>query len=103
SPESPADRLGRLRCAAAHSEARTTPPSPHPSQRHQPLPTSSTASTLDRLSLLLTQFEKNQSRRGPKLRRITPKRLRSFLFAPLYSVDYIDTPCFTTRLLTEGL
>jgi hypothetical protein len=22
---------------------------------------------------------------------------------PLYSIDYIDTPCFATRLLTEGL
>jgi hypothetical protein len=44
------------------------------------MPTSSTASTLDRLSLLLTQFEKNQSRRGLKLRRITQYKNQS-LFA----------------------
>jgi hypothetical protein len=32
-----------------------------------------------------------------------PKGLQIVLFAPPYSVDYIDTPCFTTALLTDRL
>jgi hypothetical protein len=32
-----------------------------------------------------------------------PQRLRSFLLAPLYSVDNIDTPHFMIGLLTEGV
>lgn len=32
-----------------------------------------------------------------------PQRLRSFLFAPLYSIENMCTPSLSIRLLTEGL
>ena len=32
-----------------------------------------------------------------------PQRLRSFLLAPLYSVESMCTPSLSIRLLTEGL
>jgi hypothetical protein len=46
----------------------------------------------------------SECKTSPKLSpNCVPKRLRSFFIAPLYSIDYINTPRFMTRLLTDRL